>query len=278
MGYSGLNYRKLLVLTTSLMLMFLLCWGSSSIPLSYGLGQNEISLSFSWSKSVYYQGDPGSVVISLTSTSGDELEFTWVGLHYAWMQQDHYYVLDLSSSPVRIPSGGSATFSTLSFDIPSDAPVGSNDYYVRITFNEHHWYGWDNGATWTSSTFQTYIHDAFEKTFNDLNLQVSNKIGDAQNANYKSPDAESLLSQAQNEYSLAASLANQGKWQDAVSHLNTASNLLSQAPAKEQAYQNQNGQQLILIIAGISAIIIVLIAALVMLRRQRHIPKQVPTA
>jgi len=91
----------------------------------------------------------------------------------------------------------------------------------------------------------------------------------AQNANYESPEAKSLLSQATNEYNLAVSLASQGKWQDAVSHLNTASNFLAQAPAKEQAYQEQKWQQQLILIGGISAIAIVAIIVIMMRRKEK---------
>lgn len=265
---------KLLLLGTSLVLIFLACWSLSSISPSYGLSQNEITLSLQWSHGVYYQGDSGTAIVSLESTCGDELEFTWLGIHYAWMQTDHYYSLDLAGNSVRVPSGGSTTFSAISFEVPSNAPIGSNEYYVSIHFNEHHWYGWSNGWTWTSSTSQIYIYDAYEKAYNELRPQVSSKLDDAQNANYKSPDAKSLLSQAQNEYSLADSLANQGKWQDAVSHLNTASSLLTQAPAKEQTYEGeQNTQQLIFIIAGVLAIVITM--GIVVIVRKRKSPSKI---
>jgi len=240
----------------------------SSVPSVYGLYQNEITLSFNWSKSTYYQGDSGAVTISLISTCGDELEFTWVGIHFAWMQEGYYYNLDLSSNTQRIPSGGFIAFSSISFSIPSDAQIGWNEYYVLINYNEHHWYGW-LGGTWTSSDTLILIHDAYEKTYNDLEPQVSSAIGTAQSANYESSDAKSLLSQAVNEYNLAVSLANQGNWQDGVSHLNTAQSLLTQAPAKEQAYQEQKRfqQQLFIIGGAILAIVIVAIVLIVIRKR-----------
>jgi len=262
------TFVKLFTLT----LLCIALW--SSIPSVYGLYQNEITLSFDWSKSTYYQGDSGSATISLISTCGDELEFTWIGIHFAWMQENYYYKLDLSSNPQRIPSGGSITFSPISFSIPSNAPVGWNEYHVYIQCNEHHWYGWTS-ETWTSSDSLMYIHDAYEKTYNDLEPQVSSAIDTAQSANYESSDAKSLLSQAVNEYNLAVSLANQGNWQDGVSHLNTAQSLLTQAPAKEQAYQEQKRyqQQLILIGGAISAIVIVAIVVIVIGRKKKPMAK-----
>ena len=224
------------------LLAVLACFALFSVTTVQGLSQNGITLSFDWSKSIYYQGDSGSVTISLYSTCGNELEFTWVGIHFAWMQENYYYILDLSSNPIKIPSGGSCTFSAIGFSVSSTASVGWNEYYVRIDYNEHHWYGWASG-TWTSSTHQIYIHDYYEEIYNELRPKVLSAINEAQRANYESPDAKSLLSQAINEYNIAVSLANQENWKDAVSHLQTASNLLDQASAREEEYHRQEEQE-----------------------------------
>jgi len=47
-----------------------------SVVFVQGLYQDEIQLSFEWSSTVYYQGDSGSVTITLRSTCGNELEFS----------------------------------------------------------------------------------------------------------------------------------------------------------------------------------------------------------
>ena len=199
------------LLPTRLLPLLLLVLASLSISSVQGLFQDEISLSFEWSSSVYYQGDSGSVTITLKSTCDNELEFTWVGIHFAWMRENYYYRLDLSSNPKRIPSSGSITFSLISFYVDADA-VGWNTYHVLINYKEHHWYGWDTtDEAWTSETYQIYIHDAYEKTYNELRPQVLGDLNSAERAGYESPDAKSLISQASSEYDLALSLADQGK-------------------------------------------------------------------
>ena len=218
----------------------LICSALIQISSVQGLYQDEISLSFNWSKSNYYQGDSGSVTITLRSTCGNELEFTWVGIHFAWMRENYYYRLDLSSNPKRIPSGGSITFTSITFYVDADTSIGWNDYHVLIHYKEHHWYGWDTtDKTWTSSTMQMYIRDAYEKTYNELRPQVSSDLNNAEGAGYEGADAKSLISQASSEYDLALSLANQGKWEGAVTHLQTASNFLMQASAAEEDYWRQ---------------------------------------
>jgi len=184
----------------------LICSALIQISSVQGLYQDEISLSFNWSKSNYYQGDSGSVTITLRSTCGNELEFTWVGIHFAWMRENYYYRLDLSSNPKRIPSGGSITFTSITFYVDADTSIGWNDYHVLINYKEHHF---------------------------------SSDLNNAEGAGYEGADAKSLISQASSEYDLALSLANQGKWEGAVTHLQTASNFLMQASAAEEDYWRQ---------------------------------------
>jgi uncharacterized membrane protein len=56
-------------------------------------------------------------------------------------------------------------------------------------------------------------------------------------------EARSLVQQATDEFDLAESLANQGKWEEGVNHLRTASNLADEAYAKEQIYLQQQQQE-----------------------------------
>jgi TRAP-type mannitol/chloroaromatic compound transport system substrate-binding protein len=113
---------------------------------------------------------------------------------------------------------------------------------VRIYYNEHLWYGWKS-AVWNSPTYQIYIHDAYEKIYDNLKPEVTDMLNNAQKANYESPIAKSKVSQAKDEYDLAFSLAAQGKWDGAVLHLQTSANILSEAAAEETVYQKTKQQQ-----------------------------------
>ncbi len=180
----------------------------------------------------------------MNSTCGNELNFTWVGIHFAWMRVNYYNTIDLSINPVGIQSEGSCTFHDIMFTVSSNASVGWNEFNVRIHYDERGSDGWTSGRVWTSSTHRIYVHDAYEKTYRELSRNVFNGINDAQKADYESPYAESLLSQAVNEYDLALASANQEKWKEAISNLQTASNLLDQASDKEEEYQRQKQREL----------------------------------
>jgi len=262
--------NKIFVKLFTLTFLFMALW--SSIPSVYGLYQNEITLSFHWSKSTYSQGDSGSVTITLTSTCSDELEIYWVGINFAWLKGNSYWRLDLASNSQRIKSGGSITFSPLSFIVSSDAPVGWNEYFVKILCFEFTGDGYTR-ETWTS--FESYppiyiqepfIYNAYQKPFNELSPQVLGGIYDARSANYESPEAKSSFSQAVNEYVLAVSLANQENWQDGVSHLNTAQSLLTQADINEIAFQKQKFS---MILGAIVAIVFGAVVVVGIMRRKK---------
>jgi len=218
-------------------LAFFIVFSGLSPILVNALSQDEINLSYSWSKQTYYQGDTGSVTISLTSTCGDELKFTWIGIHFQWQLTDYYYRLDLSddSISISIPPGGSYHFPAISFSIPTDASAGYNYYHVKIYMEEQHWYGWTT-ESWQSPTNLINIIDSYLEIYSDTKSTIDNKINQATYSNYQSSDAKTLLQQAKNERDLAALLAGQGKWSDAVIHLQMASNFVEQAIGAEDEY------------------------------------------
>jgi hypothetical protein len=252
-----------------------------SIASVNALNQNEWSGAVSWSSSVYYQGDSGSVTFDFDSNCPEELKINYVGVHFDWMPSDAYYPLDLSANPIGIASHGSYTFNSIGFNIPSDVSVGQHSATILIKGQQHGLWWYDISVT-ASASITT--HDAYEKVYNQLYPDVSNKLNNAENTNYKSPDAQSALQQANTEYNLAISLSQQGQWQDAVSHLNTASSYLDQAISKEQSYQSDNPLSTIglsnnLIIVALAVIMIVVIIGVaigMVLRRRNNQPRPFP--
>lgn len=200
------------------------------------LNQNEWSATVSWSRSVYYQGDSGSVIVNFDSSCPEELKINYIGVNFDWMPSNGYYPLDLSDNPVGIASDGQYTFSSIGFNIPSDASVGQHSVKILIKGQQHGLWWYDISVTATTSV---NVHDAYEKLYNQLYPETSSKMNNAQYNDYKSPDAQALIQQANSEFNVASSLANQGQWHDAVTHLQSVSNLIDQANAKEQSYQEQ---------------------------------------
>ena len=202
------------------------------IPKSRTLYDYEIALSLDWSDSTYYQGEVGNITITLYSTCNNEINITWIGIRFDWMRESDYFQLDLENNPVRISSQGSYEFKPIFFLITLNASVGWNEYYILIHFEEHHSH---LGAEeiWSSETEHIYIHDAYEKTYNyNLNDFRSDLIS-AKDCCFESPYAASTLNQAEDEFNLSRSLAEQGKWQYACIHITTSANLVEQAYSYE---------------------------------------------
>ena len=225
----------------------------------------KITGSLSWDASVYYQGDSGTVTFTLYN---DNPLVQWyikkVGIQFDWMQGGQAYLKDVGQN---IASGSSASYSVL-FSIGSLVTVGQHSFNIIYVgaFDDTHVIG--SGSI--------YIHDAYEKVYRGAVDSVYQKI--VADANFKSPNAQSLYKQALDAYNQAATLANQGLWRDANDKLTSASSLLSQAEAAESSYtppilgggssQNPGGlsNEAIILISAVIAIGIVL-AVLVVRKR-----------
>ena len=104
--------------------------------------------------------------------------------------------------------------------------------------------------------------------YHELRPKVSGDLCTARSANYEGSIAKSLVTQAQNEYNLAVSLANQDKWADALSHLQTSSNYLVQAYAEEEDYWRQKNQQQQLMLVGVIAAVAIGGTVIALMRRK----------
>ena len=232
------------------------------------LEQNDISLSPIWSTPLYFQGDVVTIKIVLTNNSSDLLTVYTVGIHLDWMGQDEFAGRNLSNDPVVVASHETYVFDPVAINIPSDVSVGDHEYTLGVEVSEG---SSSTIVSWDSQARGMQILAAGAKPFRELSINVSTKINKAINATYQSPEAISLLEQANNEYGQAFMASFNEEWDEALAHLNTAYDYAEQAAEAEQQYLEQaaNLQQLILIIAPIIALIIVAIVVILMWRRRK---------
>lgn len=204
-------------------------------PNGGALSDYEIALSLDWSDSVYYQGEVGNVTITLYSICNDELNITWIGIHFAWMREDDYFQIDLEDNPVRIPSEGPYEFNPIFFLVNLNASVGWNEYYIRVRYEEHLS---NQGAEviWTSEKEHIYIHDAYKRTYDENIGSFLSDFISAKDFEFESPFAISTLSQAEYLFNQSRSLAEQGKWQNSCIHITNAANLVEQSYSYELIY------------------------------------------
>jgi hypothetical protein len=196
------------------------------------LEQDQGSITLSWSKQSYYQGDDGALAITFSSQSPDELKVEMIEIKFNWTTTQETITIDLSDNPIGIPSNDENTFDPILFQVPQNATEGFQDVIIRIEGIQHGlwWYDFE----WTSLPSKIEVKIDFQQLYSELNLQTTNKLDEALNSDYQNQEAIDLLDNATLEYNLATSLANQRRWQEAVSHLQQSQEYLDQAQEKEQ--------------------------------------------
>ena len=219
--------RKLAFLFLVVCFLFLFFSG-----IVFGLQQNQVSTNISWSKQAYYQGDEGSLAITLNSSCPDELKIHRVEVHFDWTNNHNASTLYFSEDPVGIPSNGDYIFDSIHFQVPQNATEEFHNIKVKLSGSQHGIWWYD--FKWISNETQIEIKTNYEQLYNQLNPQTSKNLTETQNANYQNPEAIELLNNATLEYNIAQSNANQEEWKQAVSHLRQTQDLLNQAKEKEQ--------------------------------------------
>ncbi len=239
------------------------------------INSNEASVIVNWDKEKYYQGDIVPARITFISNFSQPLDIYYVGINFDWMEKDNFQGIDLSSNPVTVPSFGSHSFDLMVFHIPTTINIGLHDYFVGI---DGSYDGSDGslpiGFSWDSPIFALQISDTLEKTFLALNTQVVDKINQANESTYDSPEANSLLSQALEAKNAANIFAVNDQFGDAITSLNQASGYLDLIDEEEQLFDQQqaNQNQVILLVSiGVIATILIVIIFIVLNKRKKNL-------
>jgi hypothetical protein len=199
----------------------------------FSLDQDQASTALSWSKPSYYQGEEGNIAITFRSQCPEELKIYKIELQFDWITSQEPIAIDFSDDPVGIPSNDDHIFDTISFQVPLNTTEGIHNIIIRIEGQQHGLFSWYE-FEWVSPLSQIEIKTDYQQFYNQLAMQISTILNEAHIADYKNVDAIELLDEATTEYSLAISLANQRRWEEAVSHLQQTQDYLDQAQEKEQ--------------------------------------------
>ena len=230
-----------------LMLTSLLSLVTSPAPSVQGaLFKEDIPLTVNWSADSYYQGDSGSVTISIEHNAGGSEVYIlslWISF---W---DASISLHSQEEPrIQLPANGFHTFGPAFFTVSQTAPVGWSELSVEVIYTEITITPPGPGLpgiVWTVTGWlqgeptKIYIKENpyYEQTYLEVLSEVSNEISNTQRTDFECSEAISLFSKASDEYDLAISFANQEKWIDATTRLETASDFLTQASSEEVEYQ-----------------------------------------
>jgi hypothetical protein len=113
----------------SLITIIVLC---SSVSFVSALSQDEVLVSVVWLNQPIRPGDTTSFLITIASTSSDQLTITSVGLHFDWMAEGEYYTQHLDDTPIILPTDSSQVLNPITIQIPPYVTAGSHSYTVAI--------------------------------------------------------------------------------------------------------------------------------------------------
>ncbi|MBK5133443.1 hypothetical protein JJE00_03335 [Candidatus Bathyarchaeota archaeon] len=239
----------------------------------FAINSNEASVNVSWDTELHYQGDFAPARITFVSNFSQPLEIYYIGINFDWLDIDNFQGSDLSDNPVIVPSYGSHSFEIMLFQIPLNASIGEHDYFVGIDGS----YGGLGGSlptgfSWDSKILTLKISDSLEKTYLDLNTQVSAKINQTSEQTYDSPEANNLLSQALEAKTNANTFALNDQFQEAIISLTRASSFVDLIAEEEQLFdqQQENQNQVILLVFGGVVTVILIVAILLLLKRRKN--------
>ena len=128
------------------------------------LEHDEAAVSLIWSSETLYQGSNATFTVFFTSSCSEELAIEQLGLHFDWMASNFFATLDMSDSPVIIPSNGTHIFNPFIILIPEDVDFGTHSYFVRISGlqGESTYFNWEDSYNRT-----LLIHDSEEESYNE---------------------------------------------------------------------------------------------------------------
>jgi|GEM_PF-1359628 len=245
-----------------------------------GIEPDEASITISWDSSQLNRGEVGIARITFISNFSQPIQIYYIGINFDWMESDTFQGQDLSNNPVTIPSYGSHSFDLMLFQIPTSITVGSHHYFVGIdgTYGDSQG-GLPVGFSWDSPILTLEIQDSTQKSYPELYDEVSNKLNDASNSNYDSPEANDLLLEAIAAYDTAINYASNNQFSEAITYLQIASSYIDQANQEEQAFDSQNQDQnqiLLFAVIGIIAVAAIIIIFFLLIKRKHKKPKSEP--
>jgi hypothetical protein len=240
----------------------------------FALEQDEARVSVAWSTQTPYLGSAPTVTVFFINDGSEPLTISYFGLHFDWMPEDQFLGYDLSADPVIVPANDNEYFSAVTITIPENVSVGMHTYYVGVDGIEGL-----SEFSWDSYILTIMVQNSAQQVYSELETQVSNGITEAKDANYQSPEAQSFLAQAETQYSLAMSNADQQNWDDAISQLQSASLYLSQSASNEKTYVPPGNDllDLLVILVGVVLVVVVAVLVIVVLTRKRNQPPEQQT-
>lgn len=197
--------------------------------------------SHQFSSSKIFQG--ASVVyvdLLITNNSNSSLIVHGAFVHFDWQASNESFMTGSQRSGDPYDLGKELEPAEnytirLPFSVPLTVSEGGHLYYFKVFYDDGFEDQWNPRAD--DPYAELIIYSAYEQTYRSRIDDTEDKIAQAQEAGFISPEARSLLQRAEENLGSAHLYAGQKDWQKAQSYLISASSYIDQAYAAEQRFQ-----------------------------------------
>ena len=200
------------------------------------------SVTYDFDSSEYYQGGNGGADIWITNTGSDYILVEDIWLHFDWMESGYGYVIDKTSTPIKIDAGSKVYIGKISFSIDSLTSIGDHSYQWKIRGLDNKIDFWGNpylssfDTGWFGSN-QLYIESSLKPLAEAALINALNDINTARSKNFECPDAINKVNQAVTDYNSGINAKNGRDFSSATNYANSAKKLVQESYPIEQTYQ-----------------------------------------
>jgi hypothetical protein len=125
------------------------------IPYDVSAGTGDLSVTHSFSKNPAMQTEQVTITVNIRNDRTQPVRLQRIGVHFDWIQSGYYYYdPSVNESNVMYVAIGDTYKSTISFDVPILAAVGTNGWNVQIKYQE-------GGIYWSDESYQGETENDF---------------------------------------------------------------------------------------------------------------------
>lgn len=239
-------------------------------PFIYAAGSIEFE-SYQFSSPKIYQGNSNVYVdLEIINTGNSSLVVHGAFVVFDWQASNESFMVGSKESgePYDLAKElkpAENYIIRIAFSVPLQVKEGAHLFYFKVFYNNGLEVQWNPREKYPYAELAVY--SAYEAIYASRITSIEEKVAQAEGAGFISPEARSLLRQAEDHLSEAQSFADQGNWYTASSRLTSSSDLIDQAYEAEQRFKTY------LIIGGViggGAVIAVIGAALFVRRRKKR--------
>ena len=251
-----------------LLTLLILSYSIYLSPSAYATGSIGFE-SYQFSASKIYQGDSDVYVdLEIINNGNSSLVLHGGFAHFKWQATNESFLEggQISGDAWDLAKELAPTESytlQIEFSVPTTVSEDGYPFFFKVFYDDGLEVQWNPRAE--DPYAELTIHSMYERIYNTIITSVEEKVAQAKGAGFISPDAGSLLQQAEDYLSNAYSYVGKGEWQNAVSHLQASSGVVTKAYEAEQRFWTYLYTGIIGGVIGIGAVV----GAVLFVRRRR---------